>query len=166
MAVTTPQQPFRIRDLGMSAYVPEFLFSLGQGAVIPFTPLYAKHLGASIALASLIVALRGLGMVLFDIPAGILVGLIGERCTMVIGTAMLAAVAVGAAITRSPLVFALLMVVMGFSWAIWQLARLTYVTNQAPARMRGRAMSLVGGANRVGNAAGPLIGGYLGVRFG
>lgn len=113
-------------------YLPTFLFAVGQGAVITFTPLLATHMGASIAVAGLIVALRGLGMMVFDIPAGILVGKVGERYAMVIGTAILAVVAVGAALTRSVPVFAVLMVLMGFSWAIWQLARLTYVTEQAP----------------------------------
>jgi MFS family permease len=166
--VTAPvQQPaFRIRDLGMSVYLPTFLFAVGQGAVIPFTPLFAKELGASVALASLIVALRGFGMMIFDIPAGILVGTIGERYSMVVGTALLGIVAIGAALTRSPLVFAGLMVLMGFSWAIWQLARLTYVTEQAPPEIRGRALSLIGGTNRVGNAVGPLLGGFIGAQFG
>ncbi len=166
MTSPTEPAPFRIRDLGMSVYLPTFLFAVGQGAVIPFTPLYAKSLGASIALASLIVAIRGLGMMIFDIPAGILVGSIGERYSMVVGTAMLAVVAVGAAFSPSPLVFAFLMLIMGFSWSIWQLARLTYVSDRAPAEVRGRALSLVGGTNRVGNAIGPLLGGYLGAQFG
>ena len=158
--------PFRIRDLGLSVYLPTFLFAVGQGAVIPFTPLLAKELGASVALASLIVALRGFGMVVFDIPAGILVGAVGERYAMVIGTVVLVVVAVGSALTTSPIVFAALMFTMGFSWAIWQLARLSYVSEQAPPEMRGRALSLVGGVNRVGNAVGPLLGGVLGVQFG
>ncbi|MSQ30493.1 MAG: MFS transporter [Dehalococcoidia bacterium] len=160
------EPPFRLRDLGMSVYLPTFLFAVGQGAVIPFTPLYAMDLGASVALASLIVALRGFGMMLFDIPAGILVGSVGERWAMVIGTAILLTVAVGAALTQSPWVFAGLMVIMGFAWAIWQLARLTYVSEQVPLEVRGRALSLLGGTNRVGTAIGPLLGGYLGVQFG
>ena len=158
--------PFRIRDLGMSVYVPTFLFAVGQGAVIPFTPLFARDLGASVALASLIVAVRGFGMVIFDIPAGVLVGAIGERYAMVVGTVMLAIVAVCAALATSPMLFAGLMVVMGFAWAIWQLARLSYVSDQAPPEIRGRALSLVGGTHRVGNALGPLIGGYLGTQYG
>lgn len=158
--------PFRIRDLGLSVYLPTFLFAVGQGAVIPFTPLFARELGASVALASLIVAIRGFGMVVFDIPAGILVGSIGERYAMVVGTAVLALVAIGSALTTSPLVFAALMFVMGFSWSIWQLARLAYVSEQAPPEVRGRALSLVGGVNRVGNVVGPLLGGLIGVQFG
>ena len=166
MAQAPSAPPFRLRDLGWSVYLPTFLFAVGQGAVIPFTPLFATNLGASVAVASLIVALRGLGMMIFDIPAGILVGSVGERYSMVIGTAMLAVVAVGAAMTHSVVVFALLMVVMGFSWAIWQLARLTYVSDQAPPNQRGRALSLIGGTNRMGNAVGPLLGGVIGSQFG
>ncbi len=164
MAETTP--PFQLRSLGLSVYLPTFLFAVGQGAVLPFTPLVATEMGASVALASLIVALRGLGMMIFDIPAGILVGSIGERYAMVIGTAMLAIVAVGAALTQSSLVFAGLMVLMGFSWSIWQLARLSYVSDQAPVDQRGRALSLIGGTNRIGNAVGPLLGGLLATQFG
>src|SRR5437870_2769238 len=152
---------FRIRDLGMSVYVPTFLFAVGQGAVIPFTPLFAKELGASVALAALIVSVRSIGMMVFDIPAGILVGAIGERYAMVAGTIMLALVAVGAALSRSPLQFAILIFVMGCAWAIWQLARLSYVSEKAPPEMRGRALSLVGGVNRVGNFVGPFVGGLM-----
>jgi MFS family permease len=54
--------------------------------VIPFTPLLARDLGASVAFASFIVALRGIGMMLFDIPAGMLVGAVGERNAMVVGS--------------------------------------------------------------------------------
>jgi MFS family permease len=166
VAPSASQPPFRLRSLGLSVYVPTFLFAVGQGAVIPFTPLVATDIGASVALASLIVALRGLGMMVFDIPAGILVGSLGERYAMAIGTTMLAVVAIGAGTTGSPAVFAVLMVLMGFSWSIWQLARLSYVSDRAPADQRGRALSLVGGTNRIGNAVGPLLGGLMGALFG
>jgi MFS family permease len=159
-------KPFRIRSLGLSVYVPTFLFAVGQGAVIPIIPLYAKDLGASIAMASFVVALRGIGTMAFDIPAGMLVGAVGERYAMVVGTVALAFVAVGAALTQSPIVFAALIFVMGCSWAIWMLARLSYVSAQAPAQMRGRALSLVGGTNRVGNFVGPLVGGAVASFYG
>lgn len=158
--------PFRLRSLGLSVYLPTFLFAVGQGAVIPFTPLFATDMGASVAVASLIVALRGFGMMIFDIPAGILVGSVGERYAMVIGTGTLAVVALGAATTESTPVFAMLMVLMGFSWSIWQLARLSYVSDQAPPEQRGRALSLIGGTNRIGNAVGPFLGGLVAARFG
>jgi MFS family permease len=159
-------QPFRLRSLGLSVYLPTFLFAVGQGAVIPIIPLHATNLGATIAVAGLIVALRGIGTMVFDVPAGIMVGRFGERTSMLIGTLALAGVAFGAGLSQSVWQFALLIFVMGWSWSIWLLARLTYVSDQAPLEQRGRALSLLGGSNRIGNFVGPFIGGFAGVTFG
>ena len=98
------KQPFRLRDLTFSVYVPTMLFSIGQGAVIPIIPLFARDLGASVAFASLIVAMRGLGQLIFDMPAGIAVSRWGDKGAMVAGTAMIGLVAVGAAFSPSPVV--------------------------------------------------------------
>jgi MFS family permease len=150
----------------MSVYLPALLFAVGQGAVIPVIPLYAMDLGASVAAAGLIVSLRGFGTMCFDIPAGILVSRFGERWAMVIGTAALASVAVGAALSRSLWVFAGLIFVMGCAWSLWLLARLSYVSERAPVEVRGRALSLLGGTNRIGNFIGPVAGGLVGSAFG
>jgi MFS family permease len=85
---------------------------------------------------------------------------------MVAGTALVALVAVGASLTGSPLVLGLLMLVMGGGWSFWQIARLTYLTETVPVGQRGRALSIVGGANRAGTFIGPILGGYLGKYFG
>ncbi|MCA9829718.1 MAG: MFS transporter [Dehalococcoidia bacterium] len=160
MAVT-PESPqaFRLRSLTWSVYLPTLLFAIGQGAVIPIIPLFAKDLGASVALASAIVAFRGFGTMAFDIPAGLLVGRVGERGAMVLATLALGVVAVGAALSHSVWAYAGLVVAMGAAWSIWLLARLSFVTEVAPVEQRGRALSLLGGANRVGNFVGPFAGG-------
>ncbi|TAJ19246.1 MAG: MFS transporter, partial [Dehalococcoidia bacterium] len=48
----------------------------------------------------------------------------------------------------------------------WQLARLAYVTERAPLEVRGRALSLLGGTNRIGNLIGPLVGGVTAEAYG
>ncbi|MEX2372905.1 MAG: MFS transporter, partial [Dehalococcoidia bacterium] len=158
--------PFRLRSLGLPVYLPTLLFGIGQGAVIPAIPQFATDLGASVALAALVVGLRGIGTMVFDVPAGVLVGRFGERYAMVIGTLALALVAVGASFSRSPAVFAAFVFVMGCAWSIWLLARLSYVSEQAPIEVRGRALSLLGGTNRVGNFIGPVVGGVVAVSAG
>jgi MFS family permease len=165
-APSTAPPPFRIRSLGLSVYLPTFLFAVGQGAVIPTIPQFATGLGASVALAAVVVGLRGVGTMVFDIPAGVLVGRFGERYAMVIGTAALAVVAVGASFSTSPLMFAAFVFVMGCAWSIWLLARLSYVSDRAPIEVRGRALSLIGGTNRMGNFVGPIVGGVIGVTVG
>jgi len=157
---------FDQRSLVFSVYLPTFLFSVGQGAVIPAVPLFAVHLGASSALASLVVGMRGIGTMALDVPGGVLESKLGDKFVMIAGTSLVAAVALGASLSSSPLQLAVLMLVMGGGWSFWQLARLAFVSEVVPAHQRGRALSVVGGTNRIGNFIGPLIGGFVGREFG
>lgn len=166
MSSTPTEQPFRLRSLAISVYLPSFLFAMGQGAVIVAIPLFALDLGASVAFAGAIVALRGIGQLVFDVPAGILVGRFGERGAMVIGTVALIIIAIGASFSPTPLVLAPLVFVMGCAWSIWMLARLSYASEVAPPELRGRVLSLLGGSNRMGNFVGPLTGGFAAEWFG
>jgi MFS family permease len=157
--MTSPAEPFRIRSLALPVYLPTFLFAVGQGAAIPILPLLALDMGLSVPIAGLLVALRSVGTLLFDIPAGMLVSRVGERKAMIIGSGLLSVVAIGVG-TRPPLALLIIFVmVMGVAWSIWVLARLAYATEVAPIHHRGRVMSLMGGSTRVGHFVGPLIGG-------
>ena len=147
-----------LRSLVVPVYLPTVLFGLGQGAIIPVIPLAATGLGASVAVAGLIVGLRGLGTLLFDLPAGWLVERIGERRAMLAATALLAAALVGCVLARHVVALAACVVLIGCSWSVWLLARLTYVTEATDARLRGRALSTLGGANRIGVFLGPFCG--------
>jgi len=147
--------------------LPQFLFSVGQGAIAPIIPLLAiDNLGASLALAGFVVALRGIGTISFDIPAGMLVGRFGERRSVFGGTIALSIISMLAALSSSIWLYALLIFLFGMASAVWHLARLTFVSARVPAPQRGRALSLLGGTNRVGGFVGPLVGGVVAVSFG
>ena len=85
---------------------PRILFSIGQGAVIPIIPLFARELGASLAAAApdrrharhRPARLRHAG--------GRRRLKWGDKGAMVAGTALIALVAVGAAFSPSPVVLA------------------------------------------------------------
>ncbi|HWU39914.1 MAG TPA: MFS transporter [Candidatus Acidoferrum sp.] len=160
------QQAFKLRSLTFGVYLPTLLFSIGEGAVIPIIPLFARNRGASVAAAALVVAMRGLGTLLFDLPSGVVVSRFGDKGAMVTGTALVAIVAIGASLSRSALVLAVLILVMGGGWAFWQVARLAYVSEVTPLRHRGRALSLLGGISRAGTLIGPILGGFLGKHYG
>ncbi len=157
MTDAPPTEP-TLRSLGLPVYGPSFLFAVGQGAVIPIVALAAKDLGASVAIASLTVALRGIGTMLFDLPAGALVSRLGERRAMAVGTAILLVSLVGSVAASNVWIFSASMLLMGCGWSMWLLARLTYVSEVMPLRLRGRALSTLGGVNRVGNFVGPFLG--------
>jgi MFS family permease len=147
-----------LRSLGLSVYVPTFLFAVGQGAVIPVVALAARDEGASLAVAGFIVALRGIGILSFDVPAGWLVARFGEQRAMVFGTGLVIVALLGSAFGPGLYAFAAFTFLMGCGWSVWLLARLSYVTDVMPVSLRGRALSTLGGINRVGNFVGPFLG--------
>jgi MFS family permease len=138
--------------------VPTFLFAVGQGAVIPVVALAARDEGASLAVAGFIVALRGIGILSFDVPAGWLVARFGEQRAMVFGTGLVIVALLGSAFSPGLYAFAAFTFLMGCGWSVWLLARLSYVTDVMPVSLRGRALSTLGGINRVGNFVGPFLG--------
>ena len=71
--------PFSFRSIAVSAYGPSLLFSIGDGAVLPVIALTARHLGASVAEASLIVAMIGIFSLVSNIPAAMAIARFGER---------------------------------------------------------------------------------------
>ncbi len=150
--------PVTLRSLLWSVYAPTLLFAVGQGAVIPIMALAARDLGASVAFAGFVVALRGLGVLAFDVPAGWLVSRFGERRAMAFGTVLVVGSLLAAIVSPSPLWLAFSTLLMGCGWSIWLLAQLTYVTEAMPITLRGRALSTLGGANRIGNLIGPFLG--------
>jgi MFS family permease len=156
------RERFQLRSLIFSVYLPTILFATGQGALIPAIPLFARELGAPVAVAAFIVALRGIGQLIGDIPAGIAVSKWGDKGAMVAGTTLIGIVAIGASLSPTPLVLGAFILVMGIGWSFWQIARLSYVSEAAPLEQRGRALSMTGGMNRIGNFVGPALGGLLG----
>ena len=148
----------RLRDLAFSVYLPTLLFAIGQGAVIPIVALAARDLGASPAGAAVIVALRNLGILSFDIPSGLLISRFGERRAMALASIIVIVSLAGSAWTHSLVLFSVFTFAMGCGWSIWQLARLTYVSDAMPLRLRGRALSTVGGILRIGSFVGPFLG--------
>ena len=147
-----------LRDIAPAAFVPPAVFAVGQGAIAPVIVISATDLGASAAVAALVVAMAGLGQIAADIPAGSLVHRFGERPTM-IGAALLTVLAlVGCMFADHIVLFAAAIFVTGACTAVWLLARQAYVTEVVPYRLRATAMSTLGGVFRIGLFVGPFVG--------
>jgi MFS family permease len=159
---TTRPAPFSFRSIAVPAFGPALLFSVGDGAILPVVALSARELGASVAVAALVVTLIGLGSWFFNLPASLITLKFGERWAIV-GAAAASAVALAAAAV-SPLVpngiwlLAAAMVVVGMAASVFSLARQKYLTEAVPVILRARALSTLGGVNRIGIFIGPFIG--------
>ena len=159
---TTRPAAFSLRSIAVPAFGPALLFSIGEGAILPVVALSARDLGASVAVAALTVTLIGLGSWFFNLPASLITLKFGERWAIV-GAAAASAVALAAA-ALAPLtpdgiwLLAAAMVVVGMAASVFSLARQKYLTEAVPVILRARALSTLGGVNRIGIFIGPFIG--------
>ncbi|PNH85470.1 MFS transporter [Arthrobacter sp. AFG20] len=154
--------PFSLRGIAVPAFGPALLFSVGQGAILPVVALSARELGASVAVAALIVTLMGLGSWLFNLPASMITLKFGERWSIVgaaaAGALALLAAGVSLVISDGLWLLAVAMAVVGMSAAVFSLARQKYLTEAVPVEFRARALSTLGGVSRIGTFIGPFIG--------
>jgi MFS family permease len=152
---------FRFRDIALPAYGPTLVNSLGHGAMMPVLALRARELGASVAVAALVVALVGVGMLIGSLPAGAVIARIGERRALVIAGVLDAGAMAAAAVTPTVAWLAVAVVASGMMWTVFLIARQGFMIDAVPFELRARALSLLGGSHRVGLFAGPLIGAAL-----
>ena len=147
-----------LRDIAPAAFVPPALFAVGQGAIAPVVVISATQLGASPAMAALVVATAVLGQIAADIPAGTIVHRFGERPTMIGAAGLTILALLGCIFAQNLALFAFAIFLTGSGTAVWLLARQAYVTEVVPYRLRATAMSTLGGVFRIGLFIGPFIG--------
>lgn len=157
VAVVPAPDDFSLRSIALPAFGPTAVWSVGVGATIPVVALSARGLGASVAVAAAFVLLEGLSAFASSLPAGSLVARIGERRALV-GAAVLDAVGAALAVVAQNLwVLGIAVALMGTTGSVFLLARQSWLTARAPVRIRARAMSTMGGVQRVGLFLGPFL---------
>ncbi|MFC9689620.1 MFS transporter [Kribbella sp. NPDC056951] len=156
--------PAALLKIAPSVYVPALLYGIGQGAIAPVIAVSATHLGASPAIAGVVVAAAGLGQVIGDIPAGALTTKIGERRAMLGATVLVSLALVACLLAPTVWGLALAIGVTGLAGSVWGLARQAYLSEAVPIELRARALSTLGGVQRIGSFIGPFLG-ALAMRF-
>jgi MFS family permease len=141
-----------------SVFLPAMVFEIGNGAVAPVIAITALDLGASPGTAGFLVALLGIGQLVGDVPAAALAARLGDRRAMVLAGCVTMGAMAGCLLTPSLPVFGVCLFVIGMCTATFYLARQSYLTEVAPLDLRARALSMLGGAHRIGLFIGPFVG--------
>ncbi|HUX21955.1 MAG TPA: MFS transporter [Spirochaetia bacterium] len=158
-----PELPsIRLSTLVFSVYIPTFLFATGWAMVVPVIPFLARHLGATIGVAGLIVTMRGVGTLVMDLPSGMLVATLGNHRTLLLSSLGVVVTAVLTGLTHSIAALLVLTLFLGGFQSSWMMSRLNYVRQAVGVHQRGRALSFIGGTFRVGSFVGPIVGGFVG----
>jgi MFS family permease len=152
-------EPVRsLRSIALAAYGPTALGSVGTGAVLPVVVLSARALGAEVSVAALLLSLIWLAQLVADLPAGALAARIGERGALVVACAIEAVGMAGCATAPNLVVLAVSLSLLGVASSVFGLARQAYLTEAVPVHLRARALSTLGGVNRIGIFVGPFVG--------
>ncbi|MFN2134158.1 MAG: MFS transporter [Anaerolineae bacterium] len=152
--------------LVLAFYVPSILLAFSLGLLLPVLPLYAQGFGVSYALVGLVSAGASVGMLVGDLPGGMLVRQLGQKRAMLLGLVCTVLPTVALFWARSIPEAIAYRVLSGFGQAMYNVARHAYVTDVVHVNARGRAISLLGGLFRVGRFAGPLAGGLIAQHYG
>lgn len=155
--MSSPEPAFRFGAIAAPAFVPTLLFTIGEGAIMPLIPALAARLGADLATSGLVASMIVVGVLLGDIPAGWIVGRLGERSTMLGASGLAAAGILLSVLATSAGMLGAGMLVLGFAAAVFGLARHALLTSVVPAPYRARALSTLGGTFRLGLLIGPFL---------
>jgi len=102
----------------------------------------------------------GLGKVLCDVPAGILLDFLGATNLMILSGCIISSSSLLMLLVASTHSFALVVVAMllaGAGEGLGVISRLSLVTENVSLETRGRVSALLGGSARLGSAFGPLL---------
>nr|WP_209044117.1 MFS transporter [Brevibacterium marinum] len=146
---------------------PSLLFAVGVGSILPIVVLGALNLGASSSFAAAIVGIMGAVSLAATVPAGILIDRLGDFRAMLVAT-ITAIVVLGGIVaaflwdsSASLIVYTIALMLFAPVADVWNLARQAVVAEVMPAKDLAKAMTALGGTQRVGNLIGPIVGAGL-----
>ena len=135
--------------------------AVSQEALTILLPLYMLDMGASPAFAALVVGLRGIGVLLFDVPAGMLVARFGDKPVLLGGLTLIFTGLTLLSVTTQPWLVGFAALALGSGHAAWMLGRQSYLADVCTTNELGRAIAAMAGLQRGGALIGPVAGGAL-----
>ncbi len=154
------------RSIVLSLYLPTMILSFATGMLTLIMPLYARSFDISYGMVGLVLAAQGIGNLLGDVPAGIMLNHLGHKRAMLIGVGLYGLAMLAMAWAQSVSHLIIFGLIAGFGNAMWNISRHAYMTDLIPLERRGRATATFGGLNRIGSFAGPFIGGLIAAAYG
>ena len=149
-----------------TVYLPTLIMSCCSGLIIPILPVYARSFEISYGLVGWVLAAHGLGTLLSDVPAGVLVRRLGHKRVMLLGVALNVIGALALFWVESLFAVVCWRLVAGVGYALWGISRHAYIADMIQVAQRGRTIAIFGGLGRIGTFAGPVIGGVVGAAWG
>ena len=155
-----------VLGLFLSVYLPALILSVCRGLLLPVMPLFVRSFDVSYWLVGVVLAADGIGTLLSDVPAGVVVRRLGEKRAMLLGVGCVMAGIFGLLGAADLWQVGACRLLSGMGTALWNISRHTYLAGAIRPEHRGRAIAVFGGIGRIGYFAGPVMGGFLAAAYG
>ena len=129
-------------------------------------PLYVLERGAGAPFAAVLIGLRGVGMLLFDLPVGVLLARLGDKPVLLYGLAAMMGSTALFAFSDSTWLMGVAAIVSGMGFTAWMIGRQSYISDNCDVGERGRAIAAMAGTMRLGGFIGPAVGAVVAQAFG
>ena len=149
-----------------TVYLPTLIMACCNGLIIPILPVFALSLQVSYDTVGWVLAAQGLGTLLCDVPAGILVRRLGHKRVMLVGISLNVGGVLALFWAQGLSEVLAWRFLSGAGSALWTISRHAYIADLFQAGERGRSIAVLGGLGRVGTFAGPALGGVVGAVLG
>ena len=133
---------------------------------MPILPLFALSFDASYSMVGIVIGAQGIGNLVADVPAGVLIRRLGRKRVMLCGVTVIALSAAAVAWADSLPELVSYRFISGVGMALWNIARHSYLTEHIHRARRGRISATMGGMGRISGFIGPVLGGLLATAFG
>lgn len=150
-----------LRRLVVPVYAPAALAMASLGIVTPILALLAIERGAAPGDAALVVAMLSVGGFVGALPSALVIARLGDRWALTGALVLETAAILALCVVRSVPAMLVAGFAMGLAGVVLAVARQSYLATAVDVRLRGRAMSVLGGVFRAGSLVGALIASLL-----
>ena len=147
-------------------YLPTLIMACCSGLIIPILPVYARSFEVSYGIVGWVLAAQGLGTLIFDVPAGVLVRRMGHKRAMLAGISFNIGGILALYWAQSLAEVIVYCLLAGAGSALWTISRHAYIADLIQVGHRGRSIAILGGLGRIGTFVGPALGGFVGAVLG
>ncbi len=142
-----------------------FLFFIRFGMVLPFVPLYAKHLGADPISIGLVVGSFSFFSFLMAFPAGIFSDRLGPKLVLLISTIMNILYSTLLLLSKNLWILTSAQLIGGLGFLFMLVGSQVYISSQEDKRVIEKSFGWAAFSAALGQSIGPFLGGILFSKF-
>jgi MFS family permease len=147
-------------------WIVRILFFITLSSLLPTLPVYLREIGGNYSQIGIVMSTFALGVLIFRPLVGNQVDSLGRKAVLLAGIVIFVIAPAMYIFIKSVPTLIPVRIFHGLGLAAFGTASITLITDAAPIRSRGEVISYTGIVNTIAFAGGPILGSYIGDKYG